>query len=304
MTIEKKFTLPVLPPFRLDLTAWALRRRARNRIDQWDGKQYRRVLIADGTAILALVEQRTDLELMVTLKGEAHRASIREEVGAMLRTMFSVDADLSAFYHLAEHDTHLRSLTQTFRGVKPPRFPTTFEALVNAIACQQVSLDAGISLLNRLAERYGLPYGGGNETQHAFPRPEDLYGVPTEEIKMLGFSYQKARAIAELAANIVEQTLPLSNLSALPNREVFDVLTQIRGIGRWSAEYTLLRGFGRLDVFPGDDVGAQKNLMQLMALDARPNYDEIKTLTQEWQPYAGFVYFHLLLEKLQVRGLI
>lgn len=82
------------------------------------------------------------------------------------------------------------------------------------------------------------------------------------------------------------------------------MLTQNWGIGRWSAEYTLLRGFGRLDILPGDDVGAQKNLRELLALEARPTYDQIKLLSQRWQPYAGLVYFHLLLEKLQRKGVL
>lgn len=303
MTIEE-LTIPVSPPFRLDLTAWALRRRSKNRIDQWDGKQYRRVLIADNMPILALVEQRTDADLAVTLKSEGHNDTARGEVSALLGKMLAVDTDLSAFYHLSDDGTRLLSLAQAFKGVKPPRFPTTFEALVNSIACQQVSLDAGISLLNKLTEKYGLKYVDDDQAQAAFPRPEDLYGVSAEEVKTLGFSYQKARAITELSANLVDHTLTLSNLDAATNEEIFDVLTQIRGVGRWSAEYALLRGFGRLDILPGDDVGAQKNLMELLELDARPNYDQIKTLSQRWQPYAGLVYFHLLLEKLQVKGLL
>ena len=300
----KTFTMAVSPPFRLDLTAWTLRRRAKNAIDQWDGQQYRRVLVVDDMAVQVLVEQYTESELTVTLKSERHSDSVRPEVEAALQKMFSVDTDLAAFYQVASGDAHLRVLAQMFKGVRPPRFPTIFEGLVNSIACQQVSLDAGISLLNKLAENYGLPYKAGDETQYAFPRPEDLYQVPAEDIKKLGFSYQKGRAIAELSTNLVEQKLTLVDLEALSNEEIFDVLVQNRGIGRWSAEYTLLRGLGRIDVLPGDDVGAQKNLMELVGLDARPNYDEIQVLTQPWQPYAGFVYFHLLLEKLQAKGVL
>ncbi len=303
MSIEQ-FTIPVFPPFRLDLTVWALRRRAKNRIDQWDGKQYGRVLIADNAAIRVLVEQPTESELSVTLTSGQRRPMLPDEARASLRRMLSVDISLAAFYQLSEKDQHLRAVAQMFKGVKPPRFPTIFEALVNSIACQQVSLDAGISLLNKLAENYGLKFSDGDEIQYGFPRPDDLYEIPPEEIKKLGFSYQKARAILELSANLVEQKLTLDNLDSAPNEVILDALTQLRGIGRWSAEYVLLRGFGRLDILPGDDVGAQKNLMQLMELDARPTYDQIRTLTQRWQPYAGFVYFHLLLEKLQLKGVL
>ncbi len=298
------FTIPVSPPFRLDLTAWALRRRAKNAIDRWDGRQYGRVLIAGNTAIHVLMEQNTEVELSVTLRSERSGDPARQEVETSLQKMFSVDTDLAAFYQLAEGDAHLRSLAQRFKGVRPPRFPTIFEGLANSIACQQVSLDAGLSLLNKLAENYGLRFSDGDETYYAFPRPEDLYQIAADDIKKLGFSYQKARAITELSVNIVDQKLTLSGLDALSNEEILNILVQNRGIGRWSAEYALLRGFGRIDVLPGDDVGAQKNLMELMGLEARPNYDQIQALTQRWQPYAGFVYFHLLLDKLQLKGLL
>lgn len=302
--ITKKFTIPVLPPFRLDLTVWALRRRAKNSIDQWDGQHYSRVLVVDDTAVRVLVEQHSASELTVTVSSKQQSETAAAEVKETLRTMFSVDTNLAPFYQLAARDTHLRSLTEMFKGVKPPRFPTIFEALINSIACQQISLDAGISLLNKLAENYGLNYSDGQETYYAFPQPEALCSISEEEMKQLGFSRQKTRAIAELSAKLVEQRLDLSPLDAFANEEIVNVLTQNWGIGRWSAEYTLLRGFGRLDILPGDDVGAQKNLRELLALEARPTYDQIKLLSQRWQPYAGLVYFHLLLEKLQRKGVL
>ena len=302
--VTKKFTIPVLPPFRLDLTAWTLRRRAKNEIDQWDGKRYSRILVIDNRAVRVLVEQHAAAELTVTTSSEQHSEAAATTVKATLQKMFSVATNLAPFYHLSARDTQLQPLAQMFKGVKPPRFPTIFEALINSIACQQISLDAGISLLNKLAENYGLEYNDGQETQYAFPQPEDLCSISKEEMRKLGFSRQKTRAIAELATNLVEQRLDLSTLDAAPNVEIVKILTQNWGIGRWSAEYTLLRGFGRLDILPGDDVGAQKNLMGLLELAARPNYDQIKALAQRWQPYAGLVYFHLLLEKLQEKGML
>jgi DNA-3-methyladenine glycosylase II len=88
------------------------------------------------------------------------------------------------------------------------------------------------------------------------------------------------------------------------NEEAKTSLSSMRGVGRWTAEYVLLRGLGRLDTFPGDDVGAQKNLQQLLHLEEKPPYEKVKELTSPWQPYAGFVYFHLLLDKLEKQGVL
>jgi DNA-3-methyladenine glycosylase II len=65
----------------------------------------------------------------------------------------------------------------------------------------------------------------------------------------------------------------------MSNEQIVEQLSSIRGIGRWSAEYALLRGFGRIDTFPGDDIGAQNNLERLFHLDKKPDYAEVKKLT-------------------------
>jgi DNA-3-methyladenine glycosylase II len=93
-------------------------------------------------------------------------------------------------------------------------------------------------------------------------------------------------------------------LEAMNNEEAKTSLSSMRGVGRWTAEYVLLRGLGRLDTFPGDDVGAQKNLQNLLHLEEKPPYEKIKEVTSLWQLYAGFVYFHLLLDKLDKQGIL
>lgn len=299
MSYEEQFTLSVLPPFRLDLTVWALRRRQKNLIDQWNGKEYTRVFVIAGNTIQIIVSQKSETELSVTAKG-AEIPKLQKTITDTLKKMLGIDKNLKAFYRLAEQDRHLKIVSASFKGVKPPRFPTIFEALVNAVACQQVTLDLGILLLNRLSESYGKKF----EDQYSFLVPEDLAGITEKELKNLGFSYQKARAIISLAKSIVSNEIIFDYFEDLSNEIIARRLMEIKGIGRWSAEYVLLRGFGRIDTFPGDDVGAQKNLMLLLNLPEKPNYEEIKQLTKPWKPYAGLVYFHLLLDKLQKKNLL
>ncbi|MPZ78933.1 MAG: hypothetical protein GEV28_00415 [Actinophytocola sp.] len=140
--------------------------------------------------------------------------------------------------------------------------------------------------------------------RHAFPTPADLADVSAESVKGLGFSRLKALAIQELAAHVADHRLTFADLDGMTNTDVVESLSTIRGIGRWSAEYVLLRGLGRLDTFPGDDIGAQNNLQHLFHLAGKPSYDEIRRLTSPWHPYEGVVYFHLLLDKLRVKGVL
>jgi DNA-3-methyladenine glycosylase II len=152
------FELRPAPPFRLDYTAWALRRRTRNTVDLCDGISWRRVLVIDNEPLETALTQLGTSErprLKVTLTGNRISEHAKEHASRLLRQMFGLTTDLSAFYHLAARDGRLAPLAQRFRGLKPPRFPSVFEGLVNAIACQQLSLTAGIWVLNRLAEKCG-----------------------------------------------------------------------------------------------------------------------------------------------------
>jgi DNA-3-methyladenine glycosylase II len=306
--VNEILTLPVVFPFRLDLTVWALRRRKSNIIDRWDGRQYTRIIVFNDSPVkISIVQQSPSKgpELSMSLQGrQTSTDQVREHALRLIKKMLGLGLDLQPFYSLAENDDIIRGMVRRFSGVKPPRFPTIFEALVNAIACQQVSLDVGIILLNRLAERFGLVFGDDGAPLHAFPEPGSLADVPEEEIKKLGFSYQKARAVKELAMAIVSEKISLERLEEITGQEAIKYLSALRGIGRWSAEYVLLRGLGRIDTFPGDDIGAQNNLQRLFDLDHRPGYAEIKKLTSRWHPYEGLVYFHLLLNKLRLSGVI
>ncbi len=303
-----KLSLNAAPPFRLDFTAWALRRRQKNLIDRWDGNTYRRIVVFENDPIqLAVTQFGTTREpkLVIALQsGKEITAPVRKQVKALVTRMLGLDVDLRPFYALAKKNEILKSLAAQFRGVKPPRFPIVFEALVNAIACQQITLDLGIALLNRLSERCGSRFVDGEATYYAFPRPVDLVNLSEEEFKKLGYSSQKARAIHELAARVTNNEIELTMLEQMTNGEALDFLLALRGIGRWSAEYALLRGLGRLNVFPGDDVGAQNNLQRLFELNLRPDYEKISKLTSQWSPYEGLVYFHLLLDKLKQKGVI
>lgn len=303
MLYEERFILPVVPPFRLDLTVWALRRRQKNQIDNWAGEIYSRVFVVNNTAIQARTMQiGNSLEVKLTSTKPISDALLT--VTSNLKKMLGLERNIEEFYTLAKQDTHLQLLSKSFVGFKPPRFPTIYEALVNAITCQQISLDAGLAVLNRLSKKYGREFKDKDNTQYAFPLPKDLAKADEQSLRDLGLSYQKARTIIELSKLLINEKILFKEMETLPNKEIANRLIEIKGIGRWSAEYALLRGFGRIDTFPGDDVGGQKNLQQLLRLENRPAYEEIQQLTIKWQPYAGLVYLHLLLTGLKKKNLL
>lgn len=157
--IHESFCVHPHSPFRLDLTVWALRRRAHNRIDYWNGTTYTRVLLIDQIPVKVEVSQLrspSPPDLQVNVWSSEPSADLSRRVKEALQRMLGFSLDLTDFYTLAEHDLTVSPLVQRFMGMKPPRFPSLFEALLNAFACQQVILDVGLLLLNRLTETYGM----------------------------------------------------------------------------------------------------------------------------------------------------
>lgn len=299
------FEVRPTPPFRLDFTVWALRRRSRNQIDRWDGTTYRRVILMEGQAIDLAISQRsraTAPSLIVTANPAPRTVRQRRGLRLVIDRLLGLQVDLSGWYRMADGDARLGPLAQRFCGMKPVRFPTVFEAVVNAFACQQLSLEVGLELLNRLAALCGAKRVTTGGAHRAFPAASDVGRLRPEELRAIGLSAQKVRALLDLAQAIMHRNLDLEALARLDDDLVRQRLLGLRGVGRWTAEYVLLRGLGRLHMFPGDDVGAQKRLAQWLGRRHQPDYSGVGRAVARWQPYAGLIYFHLLLDGLSQTG--
>ncbi len=295
-----RFTLEPAPPFRLDLTAWALRRRPDNVVDRLDAGTYRRVIVAEGAPVALAVRQVGSADrplLEVEAAGPLPETALADVARPALDRIIGLSIDMSAFHRLADADPNLGPLAARLRGIRPPRYPTAFEALVNAVACQQITLSLGIRVLNRLVEAYGLELDGA----HAFPRPEDLATADPEALRALGLSAQKARTVVEAAEQVASGDLDPEGLAGLGDEAAIARLIELHGVGRWTAEYVLLRGLGRVHIFPGDDSGLRRNLkrwLDLPALDASGT----RALLARWHPFAGLVYLCLLASRLVAAG--
>jgi DNA-3-methyladenine glycosylase II len=239
------FVLRPIPPFRLDLTVWALRRRPRNLIDRWDGATYRRVIMIGGRPTELAVRQTASSaapRLIVTATPRPHTLYERRRLRSVVDQLLGLRIDLTDWYNMAERDARLRPLANRFIGMKPPRFPTMFEAMVTAFACQQLSLEVGLELLNRLAKISSARFGTRPDAAYPFPTPHDVARLQPEKYRAIGFSRQKVRALLELARAMTRGDLDLESIAGGSDSVIRQRLLELRGVGRWTAEYVLLKG--------------------------------------------------------------
>ncbi|HET6940867.1 MAG TPA: DNA-3-methyladenine glycosylase 2 family protein [Sphingomicrobium sp.] len=153
-----------------------------------------------------------------------------------------------------------------------PRGATT---LLRTIVGQQVSVAAARSMWAKLEAAFGSP-----------PDLKKLLVATDEDLRAAGMSRQKSGYIRSLAGLVTSGEL---NLDALPedNEEAIELLTKIKGIGRWSAEIYLLFAEGRRDVFPAGDLAVQVELGRLMGLEGKPTEKQIRELGERWKPHRG-----------------
>lgn len=282
--------LPVRAPFRLDLTAGALRRLASNAVDvvASDGTFYRAFEDGQGAAIVA-VRQTGEATLEVRATGRNARRWL-PRVARMLGTQ----VDLTAWYERAAEIEWLHRLAVQLRGLKPPRYSTLWEACAHAVVFQQISIHAAASIMRRAVESLGEPIAVSDDVACvAFPRPQRWLEAGDDALRLAGLSRNKVAHLQSIAVAIVSGELREDALEALPTPQAAEMLCAIRGIGPWSAAVILLRGFGRLDTFPMRDSGVARSVA-LLAGSATGLDDVLRTLG----PTSGMLYFHLLLGRL------
>jgi DNA-3-methyladenine glycosylase II len=147
--------------------------------------------------------------------------------------------------------------------------------LLRTIVGQQVSVAAARSMWAKLEGAFGAP-----------PDLVRLLAASDEELRAAGMSRQKSGYIRSLAELVLSKELDLDSLPA-ENDEAIELLTRIKGIGRWSAEIYLLFAEGRADVFPAGDLAVQVELGRLLGLPDKPTEKQLRELAEAWSPYRG-----------------
>ena len=291
-------------PFHLEATVRVLQRRPVNRVEGWEQDRYVRVLASPDGLVLVDVENRgtiDDPDVRFSIRSGDPSAAARSEIGQTLRKVLGLDRDPEPLQHLAETESALRATALALRGMRPTRFAGWFEAFANVVPFQQLSLDAGLAIVGRLVEGFGEHLEHGGHRFHAFPTAGAIAAAHPAALRECGLSTRKAESLRYLARAIDSNELTEEKISGMSTEDALRTLTELPGIGPWSAALVLLRGLGRLDVFPPGDVGAERRLGALMRLRSRASLGRV---VERFGDSRGYLYFCGLGGSLLGQGLI
>ncbi|HET7369954.1 MAG TPA: AlkA N-terminal domain-containing protein [Gammaproteobacteria bacterium] len=294
-------SLSTRAPFNLEATVRVLQRRPANRVEVFEDGRYRRLFATPAGLALAEVENHGSIDKPDIQWTVRHGADNDDQLGARLSGMLRLQLDPAPLQDLAESEPALRSTTQALRGMRPPRFGEWYEAFGNVIPFQQVSLEAGIAIVGRFIERFGEQLEFEGRRYYAFPDPVKVADAHLDSVRECGLSRTKAGSLQRIARLIASGELSEARIAALPTADAVAALKELPGIGPWSAGLVLLRGLGRLDVFPPGDVGAMRGLNKLLRLESG---DELAHVVERFGEYRGYLYFHSLGRGLLDKGLI
>ena len=177
-------------------------------------------------------------------------------------------------------------LAKIIKQVGPFKIKITknrFQSLIESIVTQQLSGAAANSIMKKFRKLYNP----------RFPKPIDVIHSSTPNLRKTGLSRMKIMYIKELSKKIEKNEINLKTISNLSDDEVISKLTEVKGIGRWTAEMFLIFSLGRLDILPVDDLGLKKGIQFMFSLDELPKGEQIEKLAQKWRPYRTVATWYL-----------
>lgn len=190
-----------------------------------------------------------------------------------------------AYRHLREADPVIGELIDQVGPYTPRPRGDPYVQLVRTILFQQLAGAAAEAIRRKW---FGF-YGDEDET----PTPAQILGTSDEEFRSCGVSRQKTGYLRDLAAHVADGRLPLDELDSMDDEAVIAALTQVKGIGLWSAQMLLMFHLGRPDVLPAGDLGVRNGMKAAYGLAQTPTEKEAREIGAKWSPYASVASWYM-----------
>jgi DNA-3-methyladenine glycosylase II len=187
-----------------------------------------------------------------------------------------------AVIHLKKSDPVLRAIIERVGPCRMEFGPAEFCSLAEAIVYQQLNGKAAVTIFKRFAALAGEPL-----------TPEGILKLSDEQLRSVGLSKQKSAYLKDLAAKTASGVLDFSRLPELPDEEVIKHLTQIKGIGVWTAHMFLMFSLRRPNVLPTGDYGVQVAVKKHYKKRKLPKPKDMEKIARAWEPYRSVACWYM-----------
>jgi DNA-3-methyladenine glycosylase II len=195
-----------------------------------------------------------------------------------------------------KRDKTLAGLMERMQGLKSPAPPTVFEALIDSIVEQQISLNVAEGIERRLIKAFGGKLKLDGNVFFAFPTPKDLVAASAKRLRSCGLSSRKAEYIRGISKLVAERKLDLEKLQDHESTgQIVSELDRVRGIGVWTAEMTMVRGMRKFEAFPADDLGLRRIISRYFCNNRKISAEEARRIAEKWGKWKGLVAFYLVM---------
>jgi len=187
--------------------------------------------------------------------------------------------------HLSRHDLLLAPVIARAGISDITPHTRYYQRLVESIIGQQLSVKAASSIRKRFVDLFG----------GTFPAPESILEKSVEDLRGVGFSYAKARYVQDVALHVIEGKLTFDTIDQLSNDEIIAKLTDVKGVGEWTAHMFMMFCMGRMDVLPVGDLGIKNGIMKLYGFDALPTPEQVRetAVKYNWHPYESVASWYI-----------
>ena len=190
------------------------------------------------------------------------------------RRKLSYDRE-AARKHLRRADPVMRRIIDGVGPLELQLRGTPYQSLLRAILYQQLAGAAASAIERRFLALYG----------DRIPEPDELLSTSPEALRAAGLSRQKAGYLHSLAEHCANGMLTQRSLSRASDENVIEMVTEVKGIGRWTAEMLLIFCLGRPDILPVGDLGIQRSMKDAYGLDSMPDPATMLKIAEPWRPY-------------------
>lgn len=300
-----QLTLDPLPPFDFNLSAQIFSN-GDGRVQRYeDGVFSQTVRLGGAPALIRVTSQGTvdHPRLLVQVEPEDEDAFTKEDleenrsdIEIVVARLFNLNLDLLPFYEAVKRDRIMSQIIRRLWGLHSPSTATVFEALVDSIIEQQISLKAAWSMQRRVIEAFGDAMNLQGRTYFAYPVPEKLAAATIDQLRACGLSGRKAEYVQGVA-KLVQDGLDLESFRSWGEEEIIEELSRIRGVGIWTAEMTMIRGMQKYDAFPADDIGLRRIIAHYYGGE-KISGDEARRTASAWSGWRGLASFYLVMAEM------